>query len=215
MISLQLTVCELPIGNVLSYICTSPDGQRHIFFTMLDASLPLPTVSVATDCPLTVSILPPQAGAENFTQFTLSVSPGKQLAGLSLAEQLRRERARDMGSGLAACEWATQLNKGVARMLVPLSGCLYIFDYCTHTGEGSVVRVYGEEREGEGAIDPHLSPDGLSLCFVLERGSDKDIYLLSLADRYPPFSSNAPPPSPSLQRLTQGGEGVASGVAEY
>eukprot|EP01031_Cornospumella_fuschlensis_P043833 gene43833-53601_t len=162
-----------PGGKVMSYIFVSPEGRRQVYFTLLEPTSPSPQITVAEDCPFAVTILPALSDAESFTQFTLSLSPRKPLAGLSLAEQLRRERARDMGSGLAACEWAVQtISGGFARMLLPLSDCLYLFDYCALTGQGSVVCVYdGSAAGGAGApIDPHLSPDGLSLCFVLETG---------------------------------------------
>lgn len=74
---------------------------------------------------------------------------------LSREEELRRERARLRELGVTAYEWAREAPSPV--LLVPGGGRLY-----ASLGGGELQEIPG----CEGAIDPHLSPDGRHVAFV-------------------------------------------------
>lgn len=121
---------------------------------------------------------------------------------LSLEEELRRERMRLFTEGISSYEWANEFdNRSHQLMLIPLGSKLYLYN-------DSVAKVYDRCKliyDGElgSAIDPHLSPDGNYVAFVI----NNDLYLQSL------LTSD----SPSPERLTCDGSfaGRSSGVADY
>jgi dipeptidyl-peptidase 4 len=76
---------------------------------------------------------------------------------LSAAEAARRERMRITASGLASFE----LSKDGARVLVTMSGKLFVFTRAT----GAV-----KELPASDVIDPHFSPDGTRVAYV--KGAD-------------------------------------------
>ena len=107
---------------------------------------------------------------------------------LSPAEKGRRERMRVVASGFTDYE----LTRDGAHVLVSLSGHLFFVD-----------RTSGASRElptGDGAvIDPHLSPDGKSVAYVV----GNDVFALGIEDRKP-------------HAVTHGGtDDLTHGVAEF
>lgn len=84
---------------------------------------------------------------------------------LSVAERARRERMRLAARGIAGYE----LSRDGGRMLVPLSGRLFVFD----VGAGSA----RELKSGAGAIDPHLSFNARHVAFT----RDGDLWVVDIA----------------------------------
>lgn len=104
----------------------------------------------------------------------LAAPPGDRAAGdtertLSLEEQLRRERQRQMGVGITSYAWSP----AGRRLLCPIQGDLFVqeapgaplqllFDKCSSGAAG-------------GAIDPQFSPDGRWVAFV----QDRELYVVA------------------------------------
>ncbi len=111
---------------------------------------------------------------------------------LTLDEQLRRERAREVGTGVTVFSWAERADA----VLVPLPDGLHVLRHLAVRPEApeEVVVLSGE------IVAPKLSPDGTSIAFV--RGGD--LYLVEAAEGAVPT------------RLTHSAEdGLHYGVAEF
>ena len=107
---------------------------------------------------------------------------------LSREEELRRERARLRELGVTNYEFASDAPEQV--LLVPGGGKLW-----ASIGDQEVAELPGSE----GAIDPHLSPDGSHVAFV----RDDELWVLPLAGG-------------EAKRLTSGAEpGLTNGLAEF
>jgi dipeptidyl-peptidase-4 len=125
-------------------------------------------------------------------QTRLLLSPEQLLKGaeenLSPEEKARRERARISVGGFTNYE----LSKDGARILLTLSGKLYVFE------RGSSQTTEIKTSPGT-LLDPQLSPDGKLIAYVL----DQDVYIYNLA-------------SSKETRLTHGGsEKLSHGLAEF
>jgi len=79
--------------------------------------------------------------------------------GLPPAELERRERTRELGSGIVAYDALPDL----ARACFVLNGRVFLADL---DGDGRVVEM---SSSGD-AFDPHISPDGMSVAYVSGRG---------------------------------------------
>ncbi len=109
-------------------------------------------------------------------------------AALSREEELRRERARLRELGVTDYQFAENATAQV--LLVPGGGRLWV-----SIGEGELVELDGSQ----GAIDPHLSPDGAQVAFV----RDDELWVM-------PTSGGA------ARKLTSGAEaGLTNGLAEF
>jgi len=107
---------------------------------------------------------------------------------LSVEERARRERQRQSGRGIVAY----QLSRDGQRILVPLSGRLFVIERAT----GAVREL---KSSGGFPIDPRFSPDGAHVACV----RDHDLYVTDLA-------------TGAERRLTEGGGGAAAnGEAEF
>lgn len=107
---------------------------------------------------------------------------------LSREEELRRERARLRELGVTDYQFASKSEKEV--LLVPGGGRLWA------SIDGSEL---AEIPGSEGAIDPHLSPDGSQVAFV----RDDELWVRPLAGG-------------TARRLTSGAEpGLTNGLAEF
>ena len=107
---------------------------------------------------------------------------------LTEEEKARRERMRLTARGIASYE----LSKDGRRLLIPLSGRLFVYD-----------RASGQSKElaskAGAAVDPRLSPDGKTIACV----RDGDLYLLDVE-------------SGVERRLTEGAtETLTHGLAEF
>ena len=59
------------------------------------------------------------------------------------------------------------MRPAAAGLLIPYKGSVFVQD---GVGSKATTRcVYDKEREGHGAIDPHLSPDGNRVAFVADK----------------------------------------------
>ncbi len=125
-------------------------------------------------------------------QTRLLLSPEQLLKGaeenLSPEEKARRERMRVSVGGFTSY----QLSKDSARILLSLSGKLYIFERTTSSVQ--------ELKVPAGTmLDPQFSPDGQSVSYV----RDNDLYVIDLK-------------SNQERRLTSGGtERLSHGLAEF
>lgn len=109
-------------------------------------------------------------------------------ATLSREEELRRERARLRELGVTSYAFASKSEEPV--LLVPGGGKLW-----ASTGGSDLKEVAGSE----GAIDPHLSPDGSMVAFV----RDNELWVLPLTGG-------------EARKLTTGAEpALTNGLAEF
>ncbi len=108
---------------------------------------------------------------------------------LSAEEKARRERARQSLKGFTTF----QLSKDATRLLVTLSGKLYLV-------ERASLRV--TELPGRGWIDPRFSPDGRSIAAA---GPDRELHVIDLTAK-----------PPSSRSITSGASATLShGTAEF
>jgi dipeptidyl-peptidase-4 len=111
---------------------------------------------------------------------------------LSLEQQLRRERARELGRGVPSATWASQADV----LLVPLaSGPLVLAGLPEHYGPAPLAVDLPEE-----VLTPRLSPDGRLLAFV----SGGELYVAPVVGQG------------DVRQLTSGGgDGITHGLAEF
>ena len=200
-----LSIKFSPDGSLLTYLYPDANGVRQVYAVQLT---PDTTTSNQDVKPSSSSCYNPyrlfDASATTFGSGTDS-----------LAEQLRKERMRLFVSGVSSYEWVQGAG---CRIMLPLHGCVLLYDRDAGVDRPALQVVYDAEaeteveagREGQGqprgerhgpALDPHLSPQGTSVAYVL----NDDLYVQSL-------SQGAAP-----RRLTTNGarEGVSCGVADF
>ena len=128
---------------------------------------------------------------------------------LSLEEKLRRERMRMFVNGVATYEWCKSSIDGQEFMMVPMGENIIIYDRSTDRlcclYDGSLGSF----------VDPHVSPTGNSLIFVI----NKDMYMIPLnLNALIAFNDSSKPPNWAKPiRLTHSGEvdGISCGLADY
>jgi dipeptidyl-peptidase-4 len=120
--------------------------------------------------------------------------------GLSLQEQLRRERMRLFTSGIAAYEWSAK-NSATQKMIVPLDGKVILYE----EGGADKVRVVYDGSVGD-AVDPHLSPDGTAVAFVV----NDDLYAMQI-----PAADATEATVPTRLTFNGAKKGVTCGLADY
>lgn len=120
---------------------------------------------------------------------------GDSDATVSREEALRRERQRQLGSGVTAYAWSREGDT----LLVPLGGEIYV-----GRADGTPLRRVGD---GAGCIDPRLNPAGTHVAYV----RNGDLYALSLYEGATPvrLTDDA---SPADQ---YGDRAVTNGLAEF
>ncbi len=117
---------------------------------------------------------------------------GSEEEELSVEEAARRERMRLTSRGIASF----RLSDDGSKILVPLSGRLFLIDRASIGQEGAVREI---ESEAGGAIDPRFSPDGSRIATV--RGGD--LYVIDVA-------------TGAEERLTtRAGSDQTNGLAEF
>jgi hypothetical protein len=165
-----LSVKFSPDGSLLTYLFPDASGVRNVF---------------AVDLTSTPSGTPSYRPYKLFDASATVAGGGTD----SLAEQLRKERMRLFVSGVAAYEWPQKpapSGPAARRIMLPLHGCILLYtvpptrpsetDGGGSSGELLRVAYDADAHGGMAAIDPHLSPDGTSVGFVL----DDDLYVLHL-----------------------------------
>lgn len=88
---------------------------------------------------------------------------------LSAEEKARRERARQSARGIAMFE----LSKDGAKVLVPLSGRLFVVS----SSDGGVRELKASVEGASAGLDPRFSPDGSKVAFV----RDGDLWVAEVA----------------------------------
>ena len=202
--STPLSVKFSPDGSLLTYLFPDASGVRNVF---------------AVDLTSTPSGTPSYRPYKLFDASATAAGSGTD----SLAEQLRKERMRLFVSGVAAYEWPQKpapTGPAARRIMLPLHGCILLYtvpptrpsetDGGGSSGELLLRVAYDADAHGGmAAIDPHLSPDGTSVGFVL----DDDLYVLHLDAPVGDTTTSLPP----MVRLTVNGaqDGVSCGVADF
>ncbi len=160
-----------PSGRVLSYL-DDPDGGLERRLYLIDLSGPGESIEVPFD------------------------SAGLSEEGLSFEEQLRRERAREVGRGVTSATFAAEVDM----LLVPLPDGVYVVgDLERRPLSPRAVRLL-ETTGGDPIETPRLAPDGSAVAF--SRGGELEVLALSGGAR--------------PVRLTSGAsDGLSHGVAEY
>lgn len=125
-------------------------------------------------------------------------------------ETLRRERMRLFSRGVTSYQWIKRKPDGKQLLMIPLGGQIYVAFLNNYSTVSSVL-VYDAVALGP-AIDPHWSPDGLKIAFVIT----SDLYFIDLSNEdylSGPVSNHSKAP----KRLTILGEnnGLSCGLADY
>lgn len=172
-----------PGDRVLTYLY-SPDGSldRRLFVLDLD-------VERARERP------EPEPEPREISVGDAAVSEES----LSLEEQLRRERTRDVGLGVTSATWADDADV----LLVPLPDGLHVVSGLSADPSGAQSRL-AMSAGARPIVSSRLSPDGTRIAFV----RDGDLYMVSTT---PGLEGGAPP-----RRLTtSAAEGITNGIAEF
>ena len=153
----QVATIPKPATQELSHVAFSPDDRYITYLGPTDgASLTRRLYAYDRTTRETSEVIAPAAGE------------GEE-ASLSKEEQLRRERARVMSTGLTSYSWAA----GAERLLVPKDGALYVQD---GVGEGAVATlrrlVSGARPKRRTAVclrlrREHAAPRAESVCRAL------------------------------------------------
>lgn len=137
---------------------------------------------------------------------------------LSLEEQLRRERMRLFTSGIASYEIANgSISTTVKKIIIPMNGMIYL---CIVNSDKNATEVNtmspptGMYLIYDGllgrAVDPHLSPDGTCVAFVV----NNDLYIQYVYFRYVP-TTGLKTFNPIRLTHTNNEPGVSCGLADY
>lgn len=121
--------------------------------------------------------------------------------GLSLQEQLRRERMRLFTSGIASYEWSDGNKCPGQKMIVPLDGKVLLYE----EGAADKCRVIYDGAVGD-AVDPHLAPDGSAVAFVV----NNDLYAMQI-----PSADAVGAAVPTRLTFNGAKKGVTCGLADY
>ena len=124
---------------------------------------------------------------------------------LSAEEKLRRERMRQMSTGVTSYTVAKTAVQPY--VLVPMQGDLYVQDLGEGPGAATLRLVFDKTSTGAsgGAIDAQLSPDGTRVAFV----QDKEVYVARV-------SAHGEAPHKAIQ-VTSGARGCGkmNGLADF
>lgn len=120
--------------------------------------------------------------------------------GLSLQEQLRRERMRLFTSGIASYEWSSP-KSNEQKLMVPLDGKVLLYQ----DGASDKCRVIYDGSIGD-AVDPHLSPDGSAVAFVI----NDDLYAMQI-----PAVDATEAVVPTRLTFNGAKKGITCGLADY
>jgi len=178
---------RIPIEDVARYpqpgtslpgaVSFSPGGGPILFLDSADGSLTRQLYAFDTQTGARKQVVEPPGG-------------GITEKGLSLDEQLRRERLRERGLGITRYSWSTYGE----RLLIPIRGDLYVQD-----GVDGALRLV-VDSDADPALYPRFSRDGNQLAFV----RDDEIYVV-------PTDGGEP------AQITTGarGTGKTHGLAEF
>ena len=194
-----LSIKFSPDGSLLTYLFPDINGVRQVYAVdLIDTTTPGRGIETSS--------------SSRYKPYKLFDASATTFGSTdSLAEQLRKERMRLFVSGVSCYEWVQGASG--CRIMLPLHGCVLLYDRDSGVDRPALQVIYDGEatkshQEQGGldhphgpALDPHLSPTGTSVAYVL----NDDLYVQQL-------SSGGLP-----QRLTYNGakEGVSCGVADF
>lgn len=194
-----LSIKFSPDGSLLTYLFPDTNGVRQVYAVDLTTTT-TPGRSIET------------SSSSHYNPYKLFDASATTFGSGtdSLAEQLRKERMRLFVSGVSCYEWV-QGSSG-CRIMLPLHGCVLLYDRDAGVDRPVLQVIYDGEatkdHQEQGldhphgpALDPHLSPTGIYVAYVL----NDDMYVQQL------LAGGQP------QRLTYNGakEGVSCGVADF
>ena len=125
---------------------------------------------------------------------------------LSAEEKLRRERTRQLTTGITNFEYSQ--NKKV--ILIPIGNDLYI----QRAGEQDLIQIVDSTTVPGSVIDPHISKDGSIVVFVCE----KELYMVPTTTTTTTSSTEEGHPIATPVQLTfdaRGTEGTVNGLADF
>jgi dipeptidyl-peptidase-4 len=161
-------------------------------------------------------LLPPDATSMSRELFVLNTKSGDKtqikVGGVateegkfSLEEQMRRERARLMATGVTSYELSKENKDGKVIGLIPNGGGLYIWDTTTNDPRLLVDSTHDNLPEGATILDAKISADGSTVAFV----ANEEVYVM-------PVEGNGEGVSPT--QITSGArdvDGRTNGVSDY
>lgn len=191
----EIATIPKPGAQGISLVRFSPD-DRHVTFLSSESGASLTQQLYAHD------------RTTGKTKKVLAEAPGGgEESTFSREEQLRRERARIMSTGVTEYSWAKKANL----LLVQLDGALYVQDGVGEGAEATLRRLFDPAAfaaVGTGPLlDAKLSDDGRTCAFVWAN----EVCCCAV----PP--ADAGPDAATPRRLTVGarGEGKTNGLADY
>jgi dipeptidyl-peptidase-4 len=186
---MESTTTQITIEDVATYPLPGMVIPNNFAFSPDDALL---TYLHSSEGTLTQQLYACNVETGATWQLVTPPGAGDQEQTLSLEEKLRRERARSLAVGVTRYTLAKQ----GFRVLVPLSGGIYVQD--DDSGEAPLRCLVS--GDGAPALDPQLSPDGNAIAYV----QDAELYVVSVDGGTP-------------VQVTEGarGTGRTHGLAEY
>jgi len=169
-------------------------------------------------------LLPPDGDATSMTRqlFVVNTKTGEKtqikVGGVatkegkfSLEEQMRRERARLMATGVTSYELSGENKDGKVMGLIPNGNGLYLWDTTTNKDPRLLIDATHENfPKGTTILDAKISTDGSTLAFV----ANDEVYVMSV----PVVEGEGEGASPSPTQITSGArnvEGTTNGVSDY
>lgn len=180
-------------SNVYSFLYPDSTGTRQLFAVRIDADHINDITSASTGDNGDMS------GEVMLEPYKLidTTSIGSK-SSLSLQEQLARERMRLYGRGIGSYEWT--IDSTVQKLMIPLNGSILICD----TDRSDIVFPPVGDSSNMQAVDPHVSPNGNYVAFVMK----DDLYAIDISTS---DSVEAP-----LRLTTNGSKaGITCGLADY
>jgi len=172
----------LPGTTVPTSVRFSPDGRVVTHLLAEPGSLHQSLVVVDVDTGAARHVPTPGADVEE--------------GAISLEEELRRERARELAVGVTRYQWAESAD----RVLVPMNDGLWVLDGLAAGAHAPARLVLATEDVAGGILDARLSADGARIGFV----SGDEVHVVDVDGGAPvPVTSGA------------AGTGRTNGLAEY
>ena len=188
-----------PSHNIQLTICYKPSNIKFIGNDKLAYLLPPTATSMARQ----LYVLDTKTGIKTHIQVGgTATEEGK----FSLEEQMRRERARLMATGVTSYELSKENNKdGKIIGLIPNGGGLYLWDTTMPSKEPTLLvdSTHDNLPNDTTILDSKISSDGSTVAFV----GSKEVYVMSTTEN-----------GASPKQITFGArdvEGRTNGVADY
>ncbi len=183
-----LDVARLPVpgGSVPVHAAFSPTGRVLTYLAGEPGELDQRLYALELDVPGSAPVEVP----------VVEMPGGGRTGALSLEEQLRRERAREVAHGVTLATWAAEADA----LVVPLPDGIYVVTGVEADPRRVSARLVVRAADGPVAA-ARISPDGTRLAFVRAG----DLYVVA----------TSPGAGPALRLSVTGAEGVTNGCAEF